>query len=88
MSRVVAFNQWNDVYVGCSGSVRGERAIRERNPSVRVHSNDVSLVNCGLGEVAAGRAFPLRFRGRLGFIEDEVGSFFERATAILAARSP
>ena len=46
---VVPSNKWGDIYVGSSGSFRVYRAIRERDSSVRFHSNDVSLVTCGLG---------------------------------------
>lgn len=87
MARVVLFNKWNDVYVGCSGSVRVERAIREHHRLVRAHSNDVSVVNCGLGAVATGRAFPLRFPGRRGSIEVGVGSLFRRAAAVLVVHT-
>ena len=60
---IVSFNQWNGVCAGCSGSVRVEYAIEKRSPSVRVRSDDVLMLSYGLGGVAAGRAFPLRFPG-------------------------
>ena len=88
MARVVAFNQWNDVHVDCSVSFRVERAIGARDLSVRVRSNGVSLMGCGLGAVATGSAFPLRYPGRFGFIEIGAGSSFGRAATILAARPP
>ena len=83
--RTVDFGAWGDVYVCCSGSFRVDRAIKERDPSARIHSNDVSLLSCGLGALATGRTFPLTFRGRLDFVEAEVGSFADRVAAVLVA---
>lgn len=40
------------------------------HPSVAVHGNDVSLLTCALGRLARGESFALRFKGRLGFIEE------------------
>jgi len=85
ITRVVPFDEWSEVYIGCSGSFRVDRAIKERYPKVRVHSNDVSLLSCGLGALATDATFPLRFRGRLAFVEEEVGSFFDRVAAVLVA---
>ncbi len=83
--RTVEFGAWGDVFVCCSGSFRVDRAIKERHPQVRVHSNDVSLLSCGLGALANGQTFPLTFRGRLDFVEAEVSSFTERVAAVLVA---
>ena len=47
--RTVDFGVWGDVYVCCSGSFRVDRAIKEHHPNARIHSNDVSLLSCGLG---------------------------------------
>ena len=57
--------------------------MKQCHRHVRVHSNDVSLLSCRLGALATGETFPLRIRGRLAFIEDEVGSLFERVAAVL-----
>ncbi len=62
-----------DVCIGYPCSFRVHHEIEERHPSVRVHSNEVSLLSYGLGALATGSAFPLRFRGRPGSIEVEVG---------------
>ena len=83
--RTVDFESWGTVFVCCSGSFRVDRAIKERHPKARIHSNDVSLLSCGLGALATGRTFPLTFRGRLDFVEAEVGSFTERVAAVLVA---
>ena len=83
--RTVDFGAWGDVYVCCSGSFRVDRAIKERHPNARIHANDVSLLSCGLGALAKGQTFPLTFRGRLDFVEGEVGSFTERVAAVLVA---
>ncbi len=83
--RTVDFGAWGDVHVCCSGSFRVDRAIKERHSNARIHSNDVSLLSCGLGALATGQTFPLSFRGRLDFVEAEVGSFAERVAAVLVA---
>ena len=83
--RTVDFGAWGDVYVCCSGSFRVDRAIKERHPNARIHSNDVSLLSCGLGALATGQTFPLTFRGRLDFVEGEVSSFDERVATVLVA---
>ncbi len=69
ITRVVPFDAWREVYVGCSGSFRFDRAVKAVHPSVRVHSNDVSLLSCSLGALATGAEFPIAFTGRLAFIE-------------------
>ena len=70
ITRAVPFTEWRNVFVGCSGSFRFDRAVRDVHPSVRVHSNDVSLLTCSLGALATGTEFPLAFKGRLAFVED------------------
>lgn len=85
ITRVVPFDEWREVYVGCSGSFRVDRAIKARHPLVNVHSNDVSLVSCGLGALATNASFPLRFSGRLAFVEAHVDSFRDRVAAVLVA---
>ena len=85
ITRIVPFGEWGDVHIGCSGSFRVERAIGQRHPNARLHSNDVSLLSCGLGALGMGQTFPLTFRGRLDFIEGEVSSFTERVAAVLVA---
>ena len=56
--RTVDFGAWGDVYVCCSGSFRVDRAIKERHPNARIHSNDVSLLSCGLGRAGQGPDVP------------------------------
>ena len=70
ITRAVPFSEWREVFVGCSGSFRFDRAVRDVHPSIRVHSNDVSLLTCSLGALATGAEFSLAFKGRLAFIED------------------
>ncbi len=43
-----------------------------RHWSVRLHSNDVSLLSCALGALATGVTFDLVFKERLGFVERKV----------------
>ena len=83
----VPFAEWENVFVGCSGSFRFDRSVKMRNPSCRVYSNDVSLLTCSIGELAMGREFPLRFKGALEFVEDAVKGvdFRGRVAAVMVA---
>jgi len=86
ITRVVPFDEWGDVWVGCSGSFRFDQAVKERHPSVRVHSNDVSLLSCGLGALAVGDSFSIQFKDRLAFVENFIGAeFFDRVAAVVVA---
>lgn len=87
INRVVDFSTWGSVFVGCSGSFRFDQAVKQAHPSVKVYSNDVSLLTCSIGELALGRSFSLQFKERLAFVEDEIagGTFFDRVAAILVA---
>ncbi|MFZ5834185.1 MAG: hypothetical protein ACOY2B_02220 [Pseudomonadota bacterium] len=80
---VVPFAEWGDAYCCCSGSFRVDGAIKRRFPLAQVHSNDVSLLSCGLGAVLVGGGFPLRFHGRLEFVEGHVDTFQDRVAAVL-----
>jgi hypothetical protein len=75
------------VFVGCSGSFRFDRAVKARHWQVKVHSNDVSLLSCALGSLATGSAFEIRFKERLGFLEDLVDpeDFRARTAAVMVA---
>jgi hypothetical protein len=72
VTRSVPFASWGDVFVGCSGSFRLDRAVHAVHPKLRVHSNDVSLLSCSMGAAAAGQPFDMRFTGRLAFIEEHL----------------
>ena len=87
ITRCVSFENWREVFVGCSGSFRFDRAVKDRYWSVKVHSNDVSLLSCGLGALATGADFPIGFTGRLAFVEDLVPAddFRQRMVAVLVA---
>ena len=87
ITRSVPFAEWREVIVGCSGSFRFDRAVRDVHPTVAVHSNDVSLLSCSLGALATGAAFPITFQGRLAFIEDLVAGepFAVRVAAVEVA---
>ena len=88
VTRVVPFAEWGDVFVGCSGSFRFDRSVHDVHPTVRVHSNDVSLLSCSIGALAAGTPFPLKFTGRLAFIEEAVAGqpFVARVAAVQIAQ--
>lgn len=71
ITRAVPFAEWRNVFVGCSGSFRFDRAVKDVHPSIAVqHSNDVSLLSCALGAHLTDEGFPITFKGRLAFIED------------------
>jgi hypothetical protein len=72
ITRAVPFTEWREVFVGCSGSFQFDRAVHDVHQSVRVHSNDVSLLSCALGAPASGTAFELSFTG-LASVEDMMG---------------
>ncbi|WP_428489104.1 hypothetical protein [Rhodopila sp.] len=88
VTRAVPFTEWRDVFVGCSGSFRFDHAVHDVHPTVRVHSNDVSLLSCSLGALAIGEPIPLTFKGRLGFIEAAVASkgFIAKVAAVQVAQ--
>ena len=85
--RVVPIGDWGAVYCCCSGSFRVDRAITARWPGLAVHSNDVSLLSCGIGAAATGGRFKIGFTGRLGFIEGHLKrkGFKARLAALLVA---
>ncbi len=83
----VPFDAWGDVYVGCSGSFRFDRAVKMRHPKCRVYSNDVSLLTCSIGALAMGREFDIRFKGELEFVEPAIAGldFRGRVAAVMVA---
>lgn len=84
ITRSVPFTDWRQVFIGCSGSFRFDRAVRDVHPTVAVHSNDVSLLSCSLGALATGGEFPIAFKGRLAFIEDMIaGQPFTARVAVV-----
>lgn len=88
ITRVIPFGEWGDVFVGCSGSFRFDRAVKQRFPAVRVHGNDVSLLTCAIGTLVTKSDFPLRFTNRLAFVEELLGeraAFADRVAAVLVA---
>ena len=87
ITRTVPFGDWREVFVGCSGSFRFDRAVKDVHPTVSVHSNDVSLLSCSLGALATGTEFAITFTGRLAFIEDALRgmSFLARVAAVEVA---
>ena len=87
ITRIVPFDEWRRVFIGCSGSFRVDGTIKQAFPDVSVVSNDVSLLSCGLGELLVGRSFALGFKGRLDFIEEQLdgATFRERLAALLVA---
>jgi len=83
----VPFDEWGDVYVGCSGSFRFDRAVKMRHPGCRVYSNDVSLLTCSIGALAMGREFPVTFKGALDFVEPAIDGlgYRGRVAAVMVA---
>ena len=87
ITRIVPFDRWRRVFIGCSGSFRVDGSIKRAFPDVEVHSNDVSLLSCAIGELLVGRSFELRFKERLAFIEETLDgcNFRERVAGLLIA---
>ena len=87
ITRAVPFTEWREVFVGCSGSFRFDRAVHDVHPTVRVHSNDVSLLSCSLGALATGAEFAIGFKGRLAFMEEQLAGqpFAARVAAVEVA---
>ena len=87
ITRIVPFESWRQVFVGCSGSFRFERALKVQRPEIVLHSNDVSLLSYGVGALAIKAAFPLTFTACLAFIEKRVaaGDFRRRMAAVLGS---
>lgn len=83
----VPFGQWGNVFVGCSGSFRFDRAVKMRHPGCRVYSNDVSLLTCSIGALATGREFDITFRGELEFAQAAIEGmdFRGRVAAVMVA---
>ena len=83
----VPFDEWGDVYVGCSGSFRFDRAVKMRHPGCRVYSNDISLLTCSIGALAKGREFEIRFKDKLEFVEEAIAGmdFRGRVAAVMVA---
>jgi hypothetical protein len=88
VTRVVPFARYRDVFVGCSGSFRFDRAVKQVHPDCRIHSNDVSLLSCSIGALAVAEPFPMSFKGRLAFIEGHLAGQapIARAAAIQVAQ--
>jgi hypothetical protein len=84
--RAVDCTTWHGIYVCCSGSFRVDRALKDKYRAIPVHSNDVSMISCALGELLTGGRMDLRFVGRLAFMED-VGleDFESRVAAAMVA---
>lgn len=88
ITRIVPFEDWRKIWVGCSGSFRFDRAVKDKFPACDVFSNDVSLVSCAIGAVATGETFPIKFTGRLERIEallEDRGTFEDRVAATFVA---
>jgi hypothetical protein len=70
--RVIPFDAWGEVYVGCSGTLKIEEAIRLRHPTIPIHANDVSLFSCPLGWYYTDNPQPIGFHSRLDFINAHI----------------
>jgi hypothetical protein len=79
--KVIPFEQWGDVFIGCSGTFKIEAAIRSRHAQVRLHGNDVSLFSCALGWALTGESRAITFHSRLEFVQDLVGDPTPEKTA-------
>lgn len=68
-NRSIDFSYWQRTFVACSGSFKIERFIAQRFPTMEITGNDVSLVSCALGSLAAGDPIDFTFTGELEWLE-------------------
>jgi hypothetical protein len=84
--RAVDCSTWPEIFVCCSGSFRVDRALKSKYPTKAVRSNDVSVISCAAGVLLTGGEIPLRFHGRLAFMEEHgLRDFNERVAAAVVA---
>ena len=67
--RAVDFTNWKRAFVACSGSFKIERFLAKRCPGIEITGNDVSLVSCALGSLAAGEPLEFTFVQELEWLE-------------------
>ncbi|MEZ4376228.1 MAG: hypothetical protein R3B07_35820 [Polyangiaceae bacterium] len=86
-ARVFPFDAYDDLYIACSGSFRGNAALCSLGVQARLHDNDVSLLSCALGGLATDKPEAFRFRQRLEWIEEELAGRddLSRTAALLVA---
>ena len=70
--KVSSFNPDNPVYIACSGNFKIEQALLQKYPSLKIHSNDVSIYSSVIGSLATGKPISFEFKDRLVFINDLV----------------
>ncbi len=68
IASAVDFNSWGKVFVGCSGTFRGEQIVNSCAPDVPVYSNDISLLSCSIGYALVGKKLDVRFKGEAEFL--------------------
>lgn len=87
VQRLLDLDSAREVYVCCSGSFRVEQMLRQAAPRARVVSNDVSLVSCMLGTLAATGEVPaVTFRGALAWMEEATSNEpIDRIAAVFVA---
>ncbi len=85
--KIIDFENWQEVYVCCSGSFRIERALKSKFPDLPIVSNDVSLYSTAVGKLACNEEFNIKFVKDLEFIEERTNgsSFYEKTAATLVA---
>lgn len=70
----IDFNDWKNVYIGCSGSFRIEFCLAQKFPGIQLHSSDISLISCAVGYAATGQTMPVDFHTELEFLRPYVTS--------------
>ena len=68
IAEAVPFKEWGQVFVGCSGSFRGEQIVNFASPETPVYGNDVSFLSCAIGYGLTNQKFPYKFEGELDFL--------------------
>lgn len=68
--RVTEVDKWGTVYNCCSGTFRFEQITLAAHPSVKVHSNDVSLYSSAIAGFVLGKPLDYEFQGALDFVNE------------------
>lgn len=73
MATVFPTADFAEIYICCSGSFRVEQVYTQVGAKARMVGNDVSLLSCAIGTLAASQrqsTLPFEFTERLAFLED------------------
>ncbi len=72
------------VYAGCSGNFTLERVLRAMDPNVEVHSNDIALYSCAIGQYLVGKPLTVTIRAEEEDTWGWLGAFLEPGIPTIA----